>query len=262
MSCWCLRYGRCYRLSWFSSVKIVGGTYNPFPLNPVYQAIGYGLNGICRHSAIASSTYHYAKNITKVLKLCKQKCSCERSVPHLEFKSGTECTKMHFCSSFDCSFYHIFSCSSTRIFAHPVFSYLLLKVNLMLIFEVIQMHHLNEDSGESCVVNVSCIACVIRSSICVMSYLVRTLLLVVVIFYHTNDWWYFITLSAHPIVSGYWLQDAGWPHFLESSWKIINFWGPGRSLKTELVLESFGVWCKSSLKVLEFKYFLIIVTTC
>jgi len=60
---------------------------------------------------------------------------------------------------------------------------------------------------------------------------------------------------------------TGWKLFLESPWKSIHFPGCGKSLKTEKDLEIFGIWWKKrppwwkrTLKVLEFQYFMIIIT--
>jgi len=44
--------------------------------------------------------------------------------------------------------------------------------------------------------------------------------------------------------------------------KLSIFPGPEKYLKTEWGLESFGICCKRSLKVLELQYFIIIVTAC
>jgi len=43
--------------------------------------------------------------------------------------------------------------------------------------------------------------------------------------------------------------------------KIPIIPGPGKSLKTEQGLESFGIWRKRSFNVLEFQYFIIVITT-
>jgi len=49
---------------------------------------------------------------------------------------------------------------------------------------------------------------------------------------------------------------------LGSPWNFFSiFPGPGKSLKMEYSLESFGIWCKRYLKVLEFQYFRIVITT-
>ena len=52
------------------------------------------------------------------------------------------------------------------------------------------------------------------------------------------------------------LEPVGWLGL-----GLFIFSGPGKFLKTEGGLESFGIWCKRSMKGLEFRYFIIIVAT-
>ena len=65
------------------------------------------------------------------------------------------------------------------------------------------------------------------------------------------------THTDHAPVTHTAILSAGWLHFLESPWKKCPFL---QDLESRWKQKSFGIWWKRYLKVLEFEYFIIIIT--